>query len=83
MTGSHEVRGSIPLGSTNSLNNLQKRPDQIGKSFSRYSSRCISRVDVEVPSKPPNHLLSESLTFSRYGNILPAFSRNAKFSRGR
>jgi hypothetical protein len=38
---------------------------------------------VEVPSKPPNHLLSESLTFSRYGNILPAFSRNAKFSRGR
>ena len=23
MTGSHEVRGSIPLGSTNSINNLQ------------------------------------------------------------
>ena len=23
MTGSHEVRGSIPLGSTNPINNLQ------------------------------------------------------------
>ena len=23
MTGSHEVRGSIPLGSTNNINNLQ------------------------------------------------------------
>ena len=26
MTGSHEVRGSIPLGSTNAMNNLGRQP---------------------------------------------------------
>ena len=29
MTGSHEVRGSIPLGSTNSINSLQAAPTRV------------------------------------------------------
>ena len=69
MTGSHEVRGSIPLGSTNTLNNL-KPPigGPIGgpKSFDGLLTATLTATRWESTSFDEvvgNHRVRSTLTF--------------------
>ena len=43
MTGSHEVRGSIPLGSTNNINSLQANENCRSMSLCAYSVRVAEK----------------------------------------
>jgi hypothetical protein len=45
MTGSHEVRGSIPLGSTNHINSLQAIENPSSRGLCAYSVRK-ERIEV-------------------------------------
>jgi hypothetical protein len=62
MTGSHEVRGSIPLGSTNHLNYLRRMEEIEALSF--FAFRCYPcsksvRCSTVVFSKSLRHRRAE------------------------
>ena len=48
MTGSHEVRGSIPLGSTNICNNLGPRVEWPFVVLCAYT--CANKLDIAISS---------------------------------
>ena len=49
MTGSHEVRGSIPLGSTNPINNLGRL---IRESFTVLCANSVPNRKERIETQP-------------------------------
>ena len=50
MTGSHEVRGSIPLGSTKILNNLNIKVAELGPDCEHLEIPSSPAMDSPEPS---------------------------------